>query len=248
MRAAEALARFRRAPAASLDAIVRGPFTVLAPHPDDESLGCGGLIAQAAAAGIPAHVVVLTDGTGSHPNSRRFPASALAALRRSETRAAVEALGLARDRVHFLHARDTQAPHAGPAFDALADTLAATLRATGSRTLLATWWHDPHGDHAAAHLIGAEAARRAGVRLVSYPVWGWTLSDATEVGAPEAVRLDVSGQLAAKRRAIAAHRSQTTDLIADDPGGFRLPDAFGALHTGRWEVFLDAWEEVFVDA
>ncbi|GAN77087.1 PIG-L deacetylase family protein [Acidisphaera rubrifaciens] len=240
MRAAEALARFRNAPPAGLDAIVRGPFTVLAPHPDDESLGCGGLIAQAAAAGIPAHVVVLTDGTGSHPNSRRFPAPALAALREGEARAAVRALGLSADRVAFLHAPDTRAPHAGPAFDALVDALALRLRATGSRTLFATWRHDPHGDHAAAHLIAAAAARRAGARLMSYPVWGWTLPDDTEVDAPAAMRLDVSGQLAAKRRAIAAHRSQMTDLIDDDPDGFRLPEDFVALHTGTWEVFLDA--------
>ena len=240
MRAAEALERFRQAPMASLEAIVRGPFTVLAPHPDDESLGCGGLIAQAAAAGIPAHVVVLTDGTGSHPNSRCFPASALAALRADEVRAAVGALGLSAGRLRFLHARDTQAPHAGPVFEALSETLAALLRATGSRTLLSTWRHDPHGDHVAAHLIGARATRRVGARLVSYPVWGWTLPDDAEVDAPRAVRLDVSGQIAAKRRAIAAHRSQTTDFIADDPAGFRLSDAFVALHTGRWEVFLDA--------
>ncbi len=40
--------------------------------------------------------------------------------------------------------------------------------------------------------------------------------------------------------AIAAHLSQTRDVIADDPGGFRLPEAFVALNIGLWEVFLNA--------
>jgi hypothetical protein len=51
-------------------------------------------------------------------------------------------------------------------------------------------------------------------------------------------RLDTTRHLPAKRRAIAAHRSQTTDLIDDDPNGFRLPDEFLALFTRPFEVFL----------
>src|SRR5690606_16204888 len=44
-------------------------ITVIAPHPDDESLGCGGLIAALAADGRAVQVVFVTDGAGSHPNS-----------------------------------------------------------------------------------------------------------------------------------------------------------------------------------
>ena len=51
-------------------------------------------------------------------------------------------------------------------------------------------------------------------------------------------RLDIARHLPAKRRAIAAHRSQTTDLIADDPAGFRMPPAFRALFDQPFEVFL----------
>ena len=46
---------------------------ILAPHPDDESLGCGGLIAEACARGRPPAVIIVSDGTGSHPLSREYP-------------------------------------------------------------------------------------------------------------------------------------------------------------------------------
>ncbi len=49
------------------------PFVVVAPHPDDESLACGGLIADACRQGLRGKVVIVSDGVGSHPNSRAYP-------------------------------------------------------------------------------------------------------------------------------------------------------------------------------
>ena len=58
-------------PAASADALLGGrPLLVLAPHPDDESLGCGALLAHGLA-GPGAHVACLTDGAASHPAMSR---------------------------------------------------------------------------------------------------------------------------------------------------------------------------------
>jgi hypothetical protein len=53
------------------------------------------------------------------------------------------------------------------------------------------------------------------------------------------LRLDAKRHLPAKRRAVAAHRSQTTDLIADDPAGFRLPPEALALAFRPFELFLE---------
>src|SRR5580693_6225633 len=58
------------------------PFVVVAPHPDDESLACGGLIADACRQGGRGKVVIVSDGGGSHPNSRAYPPDRL----RSEER------------------------------------------------------------------------------------------------------------------------------------------------------------------
>src|SRR3984893_10953906 len=58
-------------PVADLDQIFgTGGIVVVAPHPDDETLGCGGLIALASQLGRNIQVVVISDGVGSHPNSR----------------------------------------------------------------------------------------------------------------------------------------------------------------------------------
>ena len=61
---------------------------VVAPHPDDESLGCGGLIAACCTQGIVVRLVVLSDGAGSHPGSQRYPAARLCALREAEVKEA----------------------------------------------------------------------------------------------------------------------------------------------------------------
>lgn len=79
------------------DALLQGrAVLVLAPHPDDESLGCEALLAHAFArptANFRAHVVCLTDGAASHPGSEAVSPSRLAAIRRLELRAAIIRLG-----------------------------------------------------------------------------------------------------------------------------------------------------------
>src|ERR1700742_5149972 len=94
---------WRQLPIGRLDDVIgSGTCLVLAPHPDDESLGCGGLIAACVAAGRDPLVAVLTDGTGSHPGSLAFPPDRLRTLRAQEVRAAVGHLGLAAHRVVLL--------------------------------------------------------------------------------------------------------------------------------------------------
>lgn len=231
LRAAEAL------PAVSLaDIAGAGPLLVLAPHPDDESIGCGGLIAAATAAGHAVRVVVLTDGAGSHPG---YPG--LAALRQEEACAAVAELGLPADAIVFLGLPDG----ALAANNATVERILAFCPDPG--TILATWPHDPHCDHAAAWDIASLVARqRPAATLRAYPVWGWTfLYDVPGVPPPKppvmakppsGLRLPIAPWLAAKRRAIAAHRSQLGGLGAD---GFALPEAMLRLAERPFEVFLD---------
>ena len=84
----EAVKALPVAPLATLVPEGRG-LVVVAPHPDDESLGCGGLIVQALADGRAVRVVIVSDGCGSHPNSKAYPHERLRALRESETVAAL---------------------------------------------------------------------------------------------------------------------------------------------------------------
>jgi LmbE family N-acetylglucosaminyl deacetylase len=233
--------RWRGLPVGSVEDVAGpGPCLVLAPHPDDESLGCGGLIASGCAMGRPPVVLILTDGAASHPGSRLFPPDKLAALREQEAARAVGILGLPSGRLQFLREPDGAAPHAGPAFHAVVRRVADCAKAFACSSILAPWRFDPHCDHAAAALIAAAAARLVGIRFAAYPVWGWTLPDVQPVAltAVDGWRLDVAPHLDRKRRAIAAHASQQGALIDDAPSGFCLPPALLGAATSNWETYV----------
>ena len=237
--AGELHARFRRLPETALEALLApGTALILAPHQDDEALGCGGLIAACCAAGRAPLLAFLTDGCGSHPHSRAFPAERLRALREAEALSAAAALGLTAERVSFLRAPDTALARDQHRVAGALDALAAASGPVG--TVLTTWGHDPHGDHETAAAIGAALAARLGARLLFYPVWGWTLPHDTLLPDPpwRGWRLPVGPQLARKQAAIAAHRSQRGEVITDDPAGFTLPHSLLENFAGPFEVFL----------
>lgn len=240
--AGEAIAAMESLPARPVaELLAAGPILILAPHPDDESLGCGGLIAAAVAAGQPPFVLVLTDGAASHPNSRAYPPERLRTLREREARNAVKALGLAADRIGFLGLPDAASPMQGPELDFAVTAVLHLVQTHGIGTICATWAHDPHCDHLSAHLIAEAAAAAAGLRQLAYPVWGWTLPHGTPLPGPipTGCHIDVTAHLPAKRSAIAAHRSQYAGLIDDDPDGFQLPANFLALFDRQFETFID---------
>ena len=242
MNASEILAAAERLPLCDLADLHGRGLVVIAPHPDDESLGCGGLIAAWRARGNDARVVVLSDGTGSHPNSRAYPPEGLRLLREHETLAACSALGLSARHVTFMCLPDRFLPNEGPTARDAAARIAAVAGECDAGAIACTWQHDPHCDHQAAFAM-ARLARQdlPGVRLLAYSIWGWTLPDDMDI-ADDVVggfRVDISDHLAAKRRAIQAHRSQTTDLIFDDPAGFQLNEAMMKRFERPFEIF---WE------
>jgi LmbE family N-acetylglucosaminyl deacetylase len=242
VRAGTVLQAIRELPVKDLtDLFSERPVLVIAPHPDDETLGCGGLIAEYQARGQPMHVLVLTDGSGSHPRSRAYPGPHLAALREREARAATATLGLPADHIHFLGLPDGRAPLGGPRLRSVAVQVAAHARERLVGTICVTWEHDPHRDHRAAYRIGRLAAREIGARLLCYPVWGWTVPETARLPATQVRggRIEVSRHLGLKERAIACHESQTTGLISDDPGAFRLSPEFLSIFTSRFEVFIE---------
>lgn len=230
-------------PFAGLPELVgHGGLVVVAPHPDDESLGCGGLIALCLAARRAVHVVIVSDGTGSHPTSKAYPRDRLRDLRESEARTACRALGLDDKTVTFLRLADRAVPSEGADADRTIADIVACAQDVQATALAVTWRRDPHCDHQASYALARTAcARMAGVRLLEYPVWGHTLPSDSEIEtAPRGARLDITDVLERKRAAISAHRSQVTGLIDDDPFGFALAPEMIARFERSFEIFLES--------
>jgi LmbE family N-acetylglucosaminyl deacetylase len=219
-----------------------GGLVVVAPHPDDESLGCGGLIAEARVEGRQTRVVVVSDGTGSHPASKAYPKARLRDLRENEARQAVKELGLDPNKdIEFLRLPDRFVPGDGPFAEKAIERIVASAQEVGAAALFVSWRHDPHCDHQASYRLARAAQRRlTAVKLFEYTVWGAALPVTTPVEAVGGFRLEIGRRLARKRRAIDAHRSQTTELISDDPNGFRLTGTDLARFALPHEFFFES--------
>ncbi|QIL76954.1 PIG-L deacetylase family protein [Hymenobacter sp. HDW8] len=221
-----------------------GSTVVIAPHPDDESLGCGGLLALLCQAQVPVTAILVTDGTMSHPNSQKYPPAARRQLRETEFEAALLALGLT-TAPHYMGLPDGNVPVAGAAgFEAAVEQLRMHIRQLSPTTILVPWRRDPHPDHrATSQLVRAALAQLpTPPRLLEYVVWAWERAaplDLPQPGEVEGWRLDITSVLSQKQQAIAAHRSQLTNLIDDDPTGFQLSPAMLAHFAQSFEVFLE---------
>ncbi len=221
-----------------------GRTLVVAPHPDDESLGCGGVIALLRQRGHAVSALFVSDGSMSHPNSKRYPPEARRDLREGEALNALRILNVAPSDIHFLRLPDTRVPvPTSENFDKESALIHRQLARLRPQTVLVPWRRDPHGDHRATwHLLRAAVDQLAvPVRWLEYPIWVWesTLPDDLPTAADgNWWRVDVSASLPQKRRAIAAHVSQTTPLIDDDPEGFTLSPEMINHFTQPYEYFL----------
>ena len=213
---------------------------VVAAHPDDETLGAGGLIAECSAAGIPIDVVIVTDGGASHPQSSSTNAASLAALRGAE---AVQAIGLlaASSVVTFLEYPDGMVrEHRAAIHSDLGDIID---RRDGSLLIVSTWRGDGHRDHRVVGEICAQLALDKDAELIEYPIWMWHWANPSHPDTPWdslAVLPLTADAAAAKARAIDVYQSQTVPL-SDAPGDRAVLDAQFLQHFSRdWEAFVIA--------
>lgn len=228
-------------PLRSIATINPGRVLIVAPHPDDETLGCGGVIALLRSQNYPVQVLVVSDGTMSHPRSRKYPASSLRQLREQETINALRILGVESTEVSFLRIPDGAiADHLSSAIN----QVRAYLQTAEPTTIFLPWRCDPHPDHRATWQLcdRAMASLPISPRIIEYPIWDWDPEQRGTVANTAKVigwRLDTTDVGELKQSAIAQYRSQTTDLIDDDPEGFRLTPDMLANFAQPWELFFE---------
>lgn len=230
-------------PLYSVETIATSPVLVVAPHPDDECLGCGGAIALLRAMDCQVHILIVSDGTMSHPHSQKYPAAILRSLREQETRSAMALLGVDINQITFLGLPDSAVPMpTDPGFSAVVSTCQHYLKAIAPQTIFSPWRQDPHADHRATWQLIKAALESPAPRLIEYPIWDWDVAqrgDAQDLNLLRAWRLDIQTVRQLKQEAIATYRSQVSDLINDDPQGFQLSAEMLTHFAHPWELYLE---------
>jgi LmbE family N-acetylglucosaminyl deacetylase len=190
---------------------------VVAPHPDDETLAAGGLIARLVASGVAVDVVFVTDGEASHPRSSAGAPAAMRRRRVGESRAALAALseGARRPAVAIrLHVDDGGVEGAAGAVEAAFRSL---LRP--GDWCVAPWEHDGHPDHEAAGRAARSAAEARRATFFAYPLWAWHWAEpaglAPVLASARKVELPPAAQVR-KEAAIACYESQIGALGPDE--------------------------------
>jgi len=194
-----------------------GRTLVLAPHADDETLGCGGMIALKRAAGASVHIVFLTDGGKKTPGnglSENLAPGEYTRIRKCEALSATALLGIPADAVEFWEYPDGNLRHPCERHaEELIERFKILLQRYRPNELYVPHRHDTHPDHEATYELVQKAVDASGipVRTLQYAIWRWWISPLK--GTPRdlqwAWRLPIAIARRKKLRAILKYRSQT---------------------------------------
>jgi LmbE family N-acetylglucosaminyl deacetylase len=223
----------------SLQVTLPRRLVVVAPHPDDEVLGAGGLMQCMHRLGVAVAVVAVTDGEGSHPVAHALGAD-IASTRAMESTVALDRLSCGPVPVTRLGLPDGAVASEIPRLaEALSDLL-------GSDDLcLAPWGSDGHPDHDATGAATRMAAGATRTPVLEYLVWTWHWAspDNPVVPWPDCRRVDLDpAQVARKRWAAAAFTSQVSPRPSEPQEAPVLSDAVLQRFRRPFEVFIEADE------
>ena len=175
------------------------PTLVLAPHPDDETLGAGGLIARLHELGVPVRVAAVTDGENAYDD-----APGLGQIRVTEQVEALRTLGVPEAMVYRFDLPDRDV-------SLHEERLLALLRplVSGESHIVAPWPFDFHPDHEATGRVAQRVASELGVTISFYLFWTWHRGTPRDLEGLQLVALPLTdSELAIKIKALEAHRSQ----------------------------------------
>lgn len=149
--------------------VIEAPFgrlmLVVAPHQDDEVIGCGGAMALQRRKGRSTKVVVLQDGADEH-GQVSMSRDALRERRNEESRAAARVINA--EEPIFLGKRDLRAD-----VESIVATLRGVIESRQVDAVFTPFVLDGHPDHRACNMILARALKdvRRHIRVLQYEVW-----------------------------------------------------------------------------
>jgi LmbE family N-acetylglucosaminyl deacetylase len=180
------------------------PVFLVAPHPDDETLGAGGFIFALRSRGVPVNVVAVTNGENAYPDIEDHDIEYLGSERQQEQERALAHLGVTKNRICRLDLPDSSvSSHQEELEQQLYD-----LVEEGSH-LVAPWSGDFHPDHQACGRAAEKVALQRKVALSSYFFWTWHQGEPNLLCGLSLRRLHLDPEwLTAKTWALAEYRSQ----------------------------------------
>ncbi len=218
---------------------------IISPHQDDETLGCGGLIALKRQLQIPVEVLFITDGAASHIWHPQFEQGEIAPIRKQEAIEALAELGVATEQVHFLNHHDGQLKWIDPAQrELITQQLTDRLLTFQPGEIYVTHRHDRSNDHEVAYELVQAAIARSGlaIDLIEYPIWIlWKpvlFKDLSPEELAGARRLSIRSVIRQKQQALGAYRSQYLPIA--DTTSTVLPKGFLWRFSLPYEVFFPA--------
>jgi LmbE family N-acetylglucosaminyl deacetylase len=205
-------------------------IAVVAPHPDDELLGCGGTMRKHIEAGDEVSVLFVTSGERTAALALRST-EARVRTRESEAVAAAEVLGVGRQQLGFLRYPDGAVSSRPPEGKSLADA----IRERSADLVYVPFPYEAHTDHVASARLVAEALASGSVPSVRtvalYEVWTPLCPN---------VIVDVTAQLEHKIEALRSYTSalQSVDYVHTARGLAAYRSGAGLHGTGYAEAFL----------
>jgi LmbE family N-acetylglucosaminyl deacetylase len=225
--------------------LMAGRVLVLAPHQDDEVLGCGGVLASLGDA-RSVHVAYATDGSASPvpPNGNdQLESQMLRKVRRHEALRALRVLGVPDNNAHFLDLPDSRLAQHG---DELARRLNDVVLQVAPERVFVPFRYDQNPDHgalyrAAIDVLGAAPASGA-MEIVEYFVYPrMKLLPRGDVRAlierNRLIRFDTAMVSGIKRQALQCYESQTTRYFGWQSRPNLTPELIGQV-SAEPEFFL----------
>jgi LmbE family N-acetylglucosaminyl deacetylase len=197
----------------------------VAPHPDDESLATGGLIAALISSGVQVQVITVTDGENAYVDFAN-----LRDIRRREQEKALQEFGVTPTEIVRLGLPDSDVTgHETELINALSAVV------TPQTHVIAPWPKDFHPDHEACGRAAKRAAESIGAQLTFYFFWTWHRGTPSLLeGLPLRFFQLSREQRQAKRQAIQHHQSQ----LVHSSGDPILPDSLLWPARLPFELFL----------
>ena len=206
---------------------------IVAPHPDDEVIGCGGLISRMVATRCTPHIVILTGGDGSHRDCCSIPASEIVKARRELTRKSLSILGVPSEFVHELDFMDGSVSSNNSRQIERLKTIMADVKPD---VVFVPHWGEGWNDHVrTAEIVKTLVA--PDVALVEYCVWMWYYNVWRGLDWKNAFRVDLTPEEhALKLRAIEAYVRPKAPC--GRPWSGVLPKIFIDANKGRRELYF----------